>query len=174
MGQGEFLDQSSEGDHAVGGGQRIGIMDVHLDLSGCVFRVRLFNRNADIVQMPPDRTDDMFEFGGPRKTVDLNAGVLRAQSFGIEQIEFQLGADVDLVPLDGCALDDVNKRASRIDRNRFVVHALGAPETERNALFARQRVNRPVWKHVHVGITVVEIGIWRVPNIAGHIEGEQG
>ena len=168
----DLLDEGAERNHAVRNRERLSVTDVDLDLACRVLGVRLLDGDPHIGELVPDRTDDMLELGGAGKAVELVSDLHRSQGFGIQQIELELGAYRHPVSHRRGAGHLRLQHSARIDRDRLVVGAQRAPETEGAAFLPRHCVHLSAREDVHVRVAVVHVDVGRIPYVAGHVAGE--
>jgi len=116
----------------------------------------------------------MLKLRGFGHRVDLDFIVARLFGFRIHEIEFQLTPGLDFQTHSFRAVKLLDQRCAGINWNRVAAMGSRRGETKGNPLFPGTGDRLAGREHVDIRVSIVEIDVRRVPDIAGHIERQQG
>ena len=171
--RGKLLDERAEHDHTVGGNHGAVIADIHLYLAGGIFGIGLLDGDSHLGKFAAHRAEHGFQLGGTRQPVAVIALVARTARIRVQKIEFELCSHLQIDAHGVGALDLAQQRLARIDRQRAVIHPLGAGKAHRHARLPRHSHRWMHRKDMAIGKPVGKADDRRFPDIAGHVHGEQ-
>ncbi len=169
----QLFHKRPEHHHPVGGDQGGIMADVDLDLAGCIFRVRLLDRYSHGTDLLADGPQNRLQLRRPVEAIAIISLIAWQAGLRVEKIEFQLGAGADINAPGGGAVQLPDQRLTGVDGQRLVIHSLGAGETQRHAGLPRDGDRGVEREDMAIGKAVLETDHRRVPDITGHVHGEQ-